>query len=68
MAGRPIQDGSGGLHSSRYWRDRAEEARSRASEMRDDYAKSTMLGLANMYDRMARRAADRESGSQRDKG
>jgi len=68
MAGRPIHDSSGGMHSARYWQDRAEEARSRASEMRDDYARSTMLGLANMYDLMARRAADRESGPHRDQG
>jgi len=60
MAARPTEDGNQGMRSARYWQDRAEEARSRAEGMRDDYAKKTLLGIAHMYDLMARRAAERE--------
>ena len=60
MATRPTEDANQGMRSARYWRDRAEEARLRAEGMRDDYAKTTLLGIAHMYDLMAKRAAERE--------
>jgi len=48
------------LHGSKYWHERAEEARTRAEEMHDSQAKLTMLNIAAMYERMADRAANRE--------
>ena len=68
MTARSAEDANNGLRSSRHWQDRAEEARSRAQEMRDDYARIAMLGIASMYDRMAKRAARREGdpGKSRD--
>jgi hypothetical protein len=50
-----------GLWTSEYWRDRAEEARARAGEMRDPEAKTTMLRIAEMYDSLAERVARRAS-------
>jgi hypothetical protein len=60
------RDGAGmnielGMHSSDYWRQRAEEARVRGDDMRDFNAKATMLKIASMYDQMALRAAEREA-------
>jgi hypothetical protein len=49
------------LRSSHYWRERAEEARVRAGEMRSPTAEVTMLDIAAMYERMANRAAEREA-------
>jgi hypothetical protein len=48
------------IHTSRYWRERAEEARSIAESMLDCVARATMLDIASKYDLMARRAAERE--------
>ena len=48
------------LHRSSYWRQRAEEARSRADGFRDSEAKATLLNVAAMYDAMADRAKERE--------
>jgi DNA-binding NtrC family response regulator len=42
---------------AKYWRQRAEEARARAEEMRDAAAVATMSEIARLYDRMAERAA-----------
>ena len=39
-----------------YWRERAEEARAQASEMRDPTAKRTLLEIARSYDRLAEQA------------
>jgi len=50
-----------GLRSSSYWRERAEEARAKAEEMRSGDAQSTLLDIAAMYDRMAIRAAEKEA-------
>ena len=50
----------GQLHSSRYWHERAEEARARADEMHDARAKAVMASIAAMYDKLAKRAARRE--------
>ena len=52
---------SDGLWSSDYWRERAEEARTRAEGMHDAGAKETLLRIARTYDAMAQRAARRES-------
>jgi len=65
MGARPTEDANQGMHSAHYWQDRAEEARSRAEGMRDDYAKKTLLGIAHMYDLMAKRAAKREGDPDR---
>ena len=53
--------GDDGLRGSQYWRERAEEARARAGEMRSADAESAMLDIAAMYERMADRAAEREA-------
>lgn len=42
-----------------YLRERAEEARKKANDMRDLEARRTMQELAEMYDRLAARTADR---------
>ena len=46
-----------GLRNSSYWRERAEETRAKAGEM----PQSALLDIAAMYDRMAKRAAEREA-------
>ena len=51
----------GELRSSAYWRARAEETRAKAEEMRSGDAQSALLDIAAMYDRMAKRAAEREA-------
>lgn len=50
-----------GLRSPRYWLDRADEAVTRAAEMRDADAETTMLEIARMYERMADFAVKREA-------
>jgi hypothetical protein len=40
----------------RHWHHHAEEARTRAEQMNDPEARSTMLEIANSYDRIAERA------------
>jgi hypothetical protein len=47
--------------SSTYWLDKAEEARTRSEGMRDPTAAQTLLRVAQFYDLMARRAAQREA-------
>ena len=42
--------GDDGLRGSQYWRERAEEARARAGEMRSADAESAMLDIAAMYE------------------
>ena len=49
-----------GVRSSRYWRQRAEETRAKALQMRGD-AQSALLDIAALYDRIATRAAEREA-------
>jgi hypothetical protein len=48
-------------HSSAYWLDKAEEARTRGEGMRDAVAAQTLLRVAQFYELMARRAAEREA-------
>ena len=50
-----------GHHTAAYWRARAEEARSRTQDMRDGHARTAMTIVAEMYDRMAMRADEREA-------
>jgi hypothetical protein len=50
-----------GLLTAKYWEDRAEEARRRADQMHDRDAQQTMLGIAEVYERMSARAAAREA-------
>ena len=49
------------VRTAKYWEIRAEEARTRASEMHDSAAIATMLDIALRYDRMARRIAERSA-------
>ncbi len=44
-----------------HWRSRAEEARAIAGEMRDAQSKQMMLEIAVGYDRLAERAAARQT-------
>ena len=46
---------TGSLWTSKYWRDRAEEARAKAAEMKDGDAKATMKRVAEAYQRLAER-------------
>ena len=50
-----------GLRTTRYWLDRAEEARDRACEMRDEEAKLSMENIALIYDALSERAAREDS-------
>ena len=49
-------------HDARYWRERAEEVRTKTEPMRDPIAKRYMLGIASAYERLAERADERERG------
>lgn len=48
--------------SPKHWHERAEEARAMAEAMSDPEAKRIMLGIAESYDRVAKRAEAREAG------
>ena len=50
----------GELSRSSYWRQRAEEARTRSDRFLDPEARATLLKVAAMYDAMADRAEKRE--------
>jgi F0F1-type ATP synthase membrane subunit b/b' len=41
---------------SEHWRERAEEARAQASQMRDESARRTLLDIAENYDQLAEQA------------
>lgn len=53
-----VIDGDG-LRTPAYWLDRAEEARARADEMRDEEARLAMENIALMYEALGERAARR---------
>ena len=46
--------------TAEYWLKKAEEARTRADEMRDPAAIESMLDIASKYDVMAQRAEGRQ--------
>jgi predicted Rossmann-fold nucleotide-binding protein len=48
------------LNDPKHWRDRAEEARTMAERMMDDYAKEAMMRIADEYDRLADQAEQRQ--------
>ena len=50
------------LRSAKHWRDKAEEARTMATQMRNASARAVMEDIAEKYERMAERAARREAG------
>jgi len=45
---------------SKYWRDRAEQARSIGAKVRDPTVQATMEGIAQMYDNLADNAEQDE--------
>ena len=49
------------LRRSEYWLERAEETRAKAGEIPSGDAQSALLDIAAMYDRMAKRAAEKEA-------
>ena len=51
---------SDGQYTPAYWRERAEEARVRADEMRDRDTRAMMTMIAETYERMATLAEMRE--------
>ena len=44
------------LDNPAFWRARADEARAQADQMRDQDAKQALLGVANVYERLAKDA------------
>jgi hypothetical protein len=48
------------LNNGKHWQERAEEARVHADQLTDPQAKRMMLGIAESYDRLARRADERQ--------
>jgi len=50
------------LNDPKHWRERAQEARAMAQQMTDRDAEATMLGIADDYEKLARRAEDRAAG------
>ncbi len=50
-------------YTAEYWRDRAEETRTKAAEMRDPESRRVLLYIADSYDHLAARAEERESRS-----
>jgi hypothetical protein len=50
------------LNDPKHWRERAQEARAMAHQMTDRDAEAAMLGIADDYETLARRAEDRAAG------
>jgi hypothetical protein len=48
----------------RHWLHRAEEMRALAGDLKDDTAKQSLLRLAGEYEKLARRAEMRSTGTQ----
>jgi hypothetical protein len=51
------------INDPEHWRKRAEEMRSLADGIKDEISKQTMLRIAEDYERLARRAAERSNSS-----
>jgi hypothetical protein len=51
MASKPISN-------PRYWRDLAERSRAHAAQMADGESKLIIVGIADAYERLAKRAED----------
>jgi hypothetical protein len=49
----------GAVYDPQYWRDRAENARSRAKQSKDARSKRMLQGLARAYERLANQAKRR---------
>jgi hypothetical protein len=49
----------------RYWRARAEEARTIAETLADETSREIMLNIAKDYERMARRAEERQAAQRK---
>jgi hypothetical protein len=47
------------INDAQHWRDRAEEARAHADQMHDATARAMTLGIAEGYEKLARRADER---------
>jgi len=50
------------FNNPEHWRQRAEEMRTLAEDMKDDVARTTMMRIANDYDKLAVRASIRLGG------
>jgi hypothetical protein len=50
------------INDPAHWRDRAEEMRALAEDIKDTHARETMLRIAKDYDRLAERAEHRADG------
>jgi hypothetical protein len=48
------------VHTAAYWHERAEEALARGEGMQSPDAKEAMRQIAAIYDKLAKRAAERE--------
>jgi len=51
------------INDPKHWRDRAEEMRAAAEDMKDPVAQGTMLEIAEQYEKLALRAAARAHGA-----
>jgi molecular chaperone GrpE (heat shock protein) len=49
------------LNDPKHWRDRAEEIRTLATDIKDPESKRTMLRIAEDYEKLAKRAEQRQA-------